>query len=165
MNKEAKKYNRRILSDKNLIKFLKVTCSIPGDDKDEVIIDLANLNLTGYILDISNLKADIIYQSNQTAKKIYQSDHRAKYIVQNKHFADEIKQDRHTAEKIDQENQSCREIRTQDLTDFKKGKDSFGHPVYKYNNPQIQKYSYEELVAIVGHEFYIENEVEKNEKQ
>ena len=67
---------------------------------EEGQINLSNLDLSGYKLDISCIKADEIQQSNQKAEEIYQSYHKANIVVQNQHTAEIIHQERHTVELI-----------------------------------------------------------------
>ena len=114
------------------------------------VIDLSGLDLSGYYVITSNMKADEIEQSNQVANSIQQSMHKANYVGQSCHKAKEIVQGSHKAEciyqggheadiivqhghnarSIDQEFSYAKELRTTNLKNYEKKKDDLNRVYY-----------------------------------
>ena len=79
---------------------------------EQGIIDISGLDLKGYTVNFSEIKADTIYQSHQNADTIFQSRQNANTITQHGH--------------------NVKEILAFDLMGFKK-EHSFGYYVKKRN--------------------------------
>ena len=112
-------------------------CLVEIDTKDEMgnrekisMINLSGLDLRGYTVDISCMKADEIDQSNQVAEYIGQEFQKAIRIDQFRHEAKIINQSMHIANEVRQVHRDVHKLYTDDLVNYVKKLDRANDEYY-----------------------------------
>lgn len=133
-NKNKEITEEKVVTEKDKAAIENYLKSYANKDK---VINIANLDLSGYCLVLDGLKLKSLYINNVNADDIYQTNHKAKCIYQQRHTAEHIIQSNHLAYSVRQTDINANTI---------------------YNSQKIQ---YEKKYHKLQKEYYLQKKVKR----